>query len=133
MSDLCTYPRTHEAPGLARARLEEFSDRIEPALLDDLRIITSELVSNAVLHSGRREGVPIKVKTSLAANVMRVKVTDYGAQVSSLPVQPDRRSGLGFVQLISDRWAAAASPPFYVWAAIDVVTNGLVRRPLASD
>jgi anti-sigma regulatory factor (Ser/Thr protein kinase) len=36
---------------------------LEPGLYDDVRIVTSELVSNAVLHSGKAGGDPITVTT----------------------------------------------------------------------
>jgi anti-sigma regulatory factor (Ser/Thr protein kinase) len=131
LSDQQTYELSSRAPQLARRRLNEFIGLIESFLLDDLRIVTSELVSNAVAHSGKAGGDPITVKTRLASSVMRVEVIDYGERVVALPAHPHKRSGLGVIHEISDRWSAAAKTPFSVWAEIDVHTNGLVRLPPA--
>ena len=135
LSDERTYALCAHVPYFARRRLDEFSDQIEPSLLDDLRIVSSELVSNAVEHSGRTLGDPITVKTGLKSNVLRVEVVDYGERVVTLKAQPSERSGLGFVRSglgfvdeLSDRWSAASASPFSVWAEIDVETKGLVRR-----
>ena len=84
---------------------------------------------------GGRLGDPITVKTGLKSNVLRVEVVDYGDRVVTLKAQPSEcsglgfcRSGLGFVDELSDRWSAASASPFSVWAEIDVETKGLVRR-----
>ena len=132
LSDTQTYPLSLQAPALARRRLIDLRDVVEQDLFDDLRIVTSELVSNAVRHSGKAEGEPITVSTSLADNVVRVEVIDYGDTVFVLVAASDRRSGLAYVDVICDRWAGSTTTPISVWAEIDVHTNGLVRRPTAA-
>lgn len=129
LSDTQVYSLSLKAPAQARRRLGKYRAALEPGLYDDVCIVTSELVSNAVLHSGKAEGDPITVTTSLAASVFRIEVID-GADVISVlrPVHP-RRSGLSYVAILSDRWAGSTTTPFSVWAEFDVHTNGLVRRP----
>jgi anti-sigma regulatory factor (Ser/Thr protein kinase) len=122
------YVLSPTAAGLARRRLDIFIDAIESSLLDDLRIITTELVANAVLHSGRAPGAPITVKNQLIDDILRVDVIDYGHRVVILTASDDATTGLGLVAAISDRWAGAGVTPFFVWAELDVRTNGLVRR-----
>jgi hypothetical protein len=129
LSDTQTYSLSPQAPALARRRLNEYRDALEQGLFDDLRIVTSELVSNAITHSGKEEGDPITVNTTLAANVFRIEVVDYADAVPVLEPAHERRSGLAYVGIVSDRWAGSTTTPFFVWAEIDVHTNGLVRRP----
>jgi len=129
LSDTQVYSLSIRAPGLARRRLAEYQAVLEPGLYDDVRIVTSELVSNAVLHSGKAEGDPITVTTSLAANVFRIEVIDWADVISVLRPVHHRRSGLAYVEILSDRWSGSTTTPFSVWAEIDVHTNGLVRRP----
>jgi len=129
LSERQIYALSPQAPALARRHLIEYRDAIEQGLYDDLRIVTSELVSNAVLHSGKSDGDPITVDTTLSANVFRIEVTDHADVVPVLRAAHERRSGLAFVAILCDRWAGSTTTPFSVWAEIDVHTNGLVRRP----
>jgi hypothetical protein len=129
LSDTQVYALSLQAPALARRRLIEYRDALERQLFDDVCIVTSELVSNAVIHSGKAEGDPITVNTTLAANVLRIEVIDYADVVPVLRPAHERRSGLAYVATVSDRWAGSTTTPFSVWAEIDVHTNGLVRRP----
>jgi two-component sensor histidine kinase len=129
LSDTQVYSLSLHAPALARRRLIEYRDALEPELYDDVSIVTSELVSNAVLHSGKAEGDPITVTTSLAANVFRIEVIDWADVIPVLRPVHERRSGLSYVAIVSDRWAGSTTTPFSVWAEFDVNTNGLVRRP----
>ena len=56
LRDTQIYSLSLQAPALARRRLIEYRDALDRELYDDLCIVTSELVSNAVIHSGRAEG-----------------------------------------------------------------------------
>ena len=129
LTDTQVYSLSLQAPARARRRLIEYRDVLEPELLDDLCIVTSELVSNAVLHSGKAEGDPITVTTTLAANVFRIEVIDWADVIPVLRPTHERRSGLAYVAILADRWAGSTTTPFSVWAENGVRTNGLVRRP----
>ena len=65
-------PASLDAPALARLHLRQALPRLPPAILDDTLILTSELVTNAVLH-GRPE---ISVSVELAEPELTVVVTD---------------------------------------------------------
>ena len=102
---------------------------MERELFDDVCIVTSELVGNAVLHAGKADGDPITVTTTLSANVFRIEVIDWADVIPVLRPSHEGRSGLSYVAFVSDRWAGSTTTPFSVWAEFDVHTNGLVRRP----
>jgi hypothetical protein len=100
--------------------------------LDDLRILSSETVTNAVRHSGRREGDPIDVATTITSTLVRVEVKDLGVGVDTLRPRSLRPpSGLGYVDLLSDRWSSMIGDSFHVWFEIDVHSNALIRRATA--
>ena len=115
---------TH-APGLVRRSFEtRYAETIERSLLDDVKIMASELVSNSVLHSGRPTDDPIATTATVSDRVLRVEVIDRGEGADPLlPRSSHPPSGLGMVEILSDRWASHRSS-FHVWFEVDVVTAG---------
>jgi hypothetical protein len=103
-------------------------------LLDDVMVATSEIVTNAVQHSGRPDGDPLTVQASVTEGVFRVEVTDRGVGVHGLEARSiDPPSGLGYVQLVSDRWSSSVGESFHVWFEIDVVSRPVLYRATASE
>ena len=128
-ADEVTIPLCGRAPGEARRALARYRERVEEGLLDDLRLLTSELVSNAVTHSRRGPGDPITITFTLASERIHVEVVDRGEGVAELrPRSIAPPSGLQLVELISDRWSSTISNSFHVWFEIDVTENGLLHR-----
>ena len=120
------------APREVRHWLEaRYEDSMERALLDDVTVLTSEVVSNAVRHSGRPDGDPLAVDAPVNDGVLRVEVVDQGAGLHNLEARSiDPPSGLGYLQLLSDRWSSRVGSSFHVWFEIDVVSRELFcRRP----
>ena len=116
-----------EAPGRVRRSLERhYVDSIERSLLDDITVMASELVTNAVQHSGRPDGDPIEVTAQESGGVFRVVVTDGGVGMDRMVARSsDPPSGLRLVQLLSDRWASSQTHSFEVWFEIDVTRRAL--------
>lgn len=106
------------APSEVRTSLDRYEGGIEAGLLDDVRLVSSELVSNAVLHSGRQHGDPIEYRFNILPGKLRVQVLDQGTGAPHLkPRAP--QSGLGMVEKISDRWSSDTDGSFNVWVEID--------------
>ena len=57
---------------------------MDRSLLDDLTLLASEVVTNAVQHSGCPQGDPLTVCTTVDNGVLRVEVTDNGVGVAAL-------------------------------------------------
>jgi anti-sigma regulatory factor (Ser/Thr protein kinase) len=121
------------APREVRDSLEaQYAGSMERSLLDDLRLLTSEVISNSVQHSGRPDGDPLTLETSVIDDVLRVEVTDRGKGMLKLtPRATNPPSGLGIVQLLSDRWSSHQSERFHVWFEIDVTSRTTVSRRVA--
>jgi anti-sigma regulatory factor (Ser/Thr protein kinase) len=99
---------TPDAPATARQALEDFSDRVPERHLRDVRLLVSELVTNAVRHAGLRAGDRIRLFVRMHEAVLRVEVDDPGKGFELRAPQPDpaRASGWGLylVDELSDRW-----------------------------
>jgi anti-sigma regulatory factor (Ser/Thr protein kinase) len=120
------------APRQVRDSLElQYAATMERSLLDDVKILTSELVTNAVKHSGCPTGDPLTLQTSVLDDVLRVEIIDRGNDMSELaPRTISPPSGLGLVQLLSDRWSSHRTDAFHVWFEIDLGSDAMLcRRP----
>jgi len=89
----------------------------------------STAVTNSVIHSGRPDGDPISFSSDVADGVLRVEVGDEGRGVASLSARSlDPPSGLGYLDLLSDRWSSRQDGTFHVWFEIDVVSHTTFSR-----
>ncbi|MFG2618139.1 ATP-binding protein [Streptomyces sp. NPDC048507] len=103
-------PQGPRAPGRARAllrtRLAEWKTAEETA--DTAELLLSELVTNAVRHSGAPPGRDIGVRVARYDGVLRVEVADAGALVDLAPQNAsawdERGRGLAIVAALADRW-----------------------------
>lgn len=119
------YP-TANAPGRARHGIAGLGARLSADRMDDARLLVSELVTNAVMHGGVRDGAPsIEVCVRVLPGSAAVSVQDEGAGfmasdlVGSRPGVPGRR-GLELVAALADRFGIAGRRPFRVWFGLDL-------------
>jgi anti-sigma regulatory factor (Ser/Thr protein kinase) len=99
------------APRLARSVVNELSDRVPPEVLEDLRLLVTEVVTNSVRHARAGPESPIRVRVSSRPKAVRLEVTDQGPGFDAAPRGGDeaRESGWGLylVDRLSDRWGVA--------------------------
>jgi len=91
-------------------------------LVEDLRLVISELVTNSVLHAGLKTGDPIGLTVDVSAERVRVEVVDWGTRAPR-PMEPvdEHGRGLAIVQQVADRWGTGwNSEAGVVWAELDV-------------
>jgi anti-sigma regulatory factor (Ser/Thr protein kinase) len=110
-----TLPKSPTAPAAARDLLERLHDRLAPDRLDDARLLTSELVANAVEHVVE-EG-DIEVRVELSDGELRVDVLDPGPGFTYVPRaeaagDSDRGWGLVFTERVATSWG---NEPGRVW------------------
>jgi anti-sigma regulatory factor (Ser/Thr protein kinase) len=114
------------APGLARRALEGALDTAP--VLDDARLVATELVNNAVLHSGCAADDIIRVMAQLDDGYLIISVQDPGVSTARTPTLRRRGDsepgglGLRIVQQIAHRWGAERPNGHRVWAALPVST-----------
>jgi anti-sigma regulatory factor (Ser/Thr protein kinase) len=103
---------TPRAAAEARHALDRLAGTVPERRLRDVRLLVSELVTNAVRHAGLRAEDRICLLVQLREAVLRVEVHDPGTGFELRPAQPDpsRASGWGLylVEELSDRWGMEA-------------------------
>ena len=113
-------PSTAAAPAAARGALEQIAHRVSSDRMRDLRLLVSELVTNAVRHA---EGAAVRLIVSIVEGVLRVEVHDPGRgfEVKPPPEDPLRASGWGLVLVaeLADRWGVEGTPRTRVWFEMD--------------
>jgi anti-anti-sigma factor len=118
---------TPAAPARARAELREaLAQRLDETDRAALTLITSELVTNAVIHSGQEAGKTVGLRITTYEHRVRVEVTDGGSgfDVGALPPGPRDYGGHGLVVVegLSSRWGTTrtgAEGGFCVWFEYD--------------
>jgi anti-sigma regulatory factor (Ser/Thr protein kinase) len=98
----------HDAPSAARQAVIASADGLPAATRDDVLLVVSELVSNAVRHAGVRADQPIHVQVQLLAEEVLVEVVDGGpgfAREFALSARTESGGwGLFLVDRIAARW-----------------------------
>ncbi|MFJ5682938.1 ATP-binding protein [Streptomyces sp. NPDC093099] len=121
-------PRRRTTPRTARdfvaATLTEWS---ETARLDDMRLCTSELVTNAVLH-GVPVGRLVLVRVESLDEELRIEVHDSGENRPTQRVPEESAvdgRGLLIVAATADSWGVKerTGPGKCVWAAFNRITE----------
>lgn len=105
------------APGIARSLISEHLPQ-HPAL-DDIRLATSELVTNVVRHAPEVEEVEFCIEHR--PGTVRVSVRQRGGpfdRVPHLATDPHGR-GLAIVEAVSDRWGVEWNGHLLAWFEID--------------
>lgn len=114
-----------EAPAEARRGLAELADSMPREMLDDLRLLVSELVTNSIRHAGQGPEGWVAVRVSADPRAVRVEVRDPGPGFAARgrvgPPKADRTSGRGLflVAQIADRWGVNREDETRVWFEID--------------
>lgn len=103
-----TIPGRPEHVHEARAFVAKALGELHPAEADAV-LLTSELVTNAVMHSSSRlQGGSVTVLLLESAGGLRVEVTDEGSELSAPVVRGDVYAsdghGLFLVQTLADQW-----------------------------
>jgi anti-sigma regulatory factor (Ser/Thr protein kinase) len=117
-------PRALESAATARQAVGELSDQLPEDLLGDVRLLVSELVTNALRHAGLDENDRIELAVGVTDSAVRVEVTDHGRgfDPEAIPTDPEVAQGWGLylVATLSDRWGAESHDgSTRVWFELD--------------
>jgi anti-sigma regulatory factor (Ser/Thr protein kinase) len=88
--------------------------------IDDLRLLTSEIVTNALRHAGLRSGDSISLVVEASRDRVRVEVADPGPGFDPDSLQepkPGQVTGFGLwlVRKLADRWGVRRNHLTRVW------------------
>jgi anti-sigma regulatory factor (Ser/Thr protein kinase) len=112
--------RDPSAPARARRAVEAFGASLDPAVVPDVKLLVSELITNSVKYG--RDGVVQLVLRSEDPHHVHVEVVDQG--VGFVPAARDRPKtepggwGLHMVEALTKRWGVREGST-HVWFEID--------------
>lgn len=117
-------PPHAEAAGLARHALDSVAASCaRPEVLEDARLLISEIVTNSVRHGHPSPDGHIHLSLSLTDEKLRAEVSDDGPGFSPEKIRrsPEQIGGwgLGIVQEVADRWGVVKNGEVCVWFEID--------------
>jgi anti-sigma regulatory factor (Ser/Thr protein kinase) len=113
-------------PSASAAVREELSRLDELGwILGDVMLVASELVNNAVLHSGGRPHHDLQVRASRHEGRLTVSVRDPGISGQSAGTRPPSDPqvggwGLRVVESLCERWGEERGDGYCVWADISL-------------
>jgi anti-sigma regulatory factor (Ser/Thr protein kinase) len=114
---------TPEAAAEARHALDDIGDEVPGTKLRDVRLLVSELVTNAVRHANLAAGDVILLVFESVDHAFRVEVHDPGGGFVPTAPAPDpaRPSGWGLylVAELADRWGVDSDDRTLVWFELD--------------
>ena len=123
---MITLDATPAAVKIARQHIDGLADRLSAAILEDARLMVSELVTNSLRHGALTSGQTIELSIEMVAGILRVEVCDPGPGFTPEPrpvISPDGRGwGLVLVSRLADRWGVRQDGVTRVWFEIG---NGL--------
>ena len=113
-----------QAIGAARRALAGLEGQVERGLIDDVRLLVSELVTNSVRHGSLEPNDPIELEVRVFDNMVRVCVTNPGAGFEPPEQAGDRGTvaggwGLYLVDRLADRWGIVDEDATCVWFEIE--------------
>jgi len=112
------------APATARAALTRWlSGHVPVEVLEDARLLASELITNSVRHPEFPQDASLRLAVQLREGALRVEVRDPGMTGVVAPRVPDREHGGGFglqlVDKIATRWGVNRTGGTHVWFEVD--------------
>lgn len=117
---------TRKARGIISGAVAQ---RVSGEDLDDLLLLATELVANAVMHGAAEHDGHIGLRLEMEQSTVRLVVTDGGPHFS----RPDRdeqeqganapRFGLFLVDAVAARWGVSVDGKKGVWAELDLGPN----------
>ena len=113
-------PTGRGAPRAARQVVDDcLSPLVAPPILDDARLLVSELVTNSVRHAGLGEDDAVLVRILLAAQALRLEIENPGTAGVIAAGSPDREAGRGFglqlLEVLANRWGVSREQSTRVW------------------
>jgi serine phosphatase RsbU (regulator of sigma subunit)/anti-sigma regulatory factor (Ser/Thr protein kinase) len=117
------FPATRQAARDVAAALEPLADELGPRTAQDLRLLATELVANAVRHTGVAKG-SIEVRLHLAGDRVHLSVIDDGPgfEPPKRPLAPPGGAGgwgLYLVDRCAVRWGTERGERHCVWLELE--------------
>jgi len=133
-----SIPANPRAPAAARATLVDVIPSALADRLDDVALVLSEVVTNAVKHGSRDRQDEVRLVVEADGDWLHVEVEQSLPALHVAPRDPHRTgpretgTGLLLVEALADAWGAEPGPPGRVW--FDFEAQGdIPRTPVPSS
>ena len=121
-------PVERESVPAAHHSIFPIASSLEPSVVDDVRLLISELVTNSIRHGALAPDDWIELEVEVGPTTVRVEVVDPGAGFDlpppASPETPDAPEspgwGLAFLQKVASRWGVEHSDRTRVWFEMDL-------------
>ena len=119
-------PFAPTAPGMGRRYAADFvSDLLPPARSDEVVLMVSELVGNAVRHGEPEADGLIGIRLQADDSAIRVAVVDGAPEFTLESLDLDgangrRHFGLRMVDKLADRWGLSLDGKKAIWFEVDL-------------
>ena len=118
---MVTFPSLPENVSLSRVIVASFAAQLDFTLneLEEIRVATSEAVSNCVIHAYRQTSGEIRLELKIEDDTLQIKVIDQGCGISDLALaktaaystDPERMGlGLIFMESFMDEMKIESAP-----------------------
>lgn len=112
-----TIACTQHAPSEARRAVGELAPDIDTALVRDVQLLVSELVTNSVRHSGSSQ--PIRLRVWRRRGGLKVEISDGGDgfEAASGAAEDESEGGRGLMILaaLAERWGVSYDTCASIW------------------
>jgi anti-sigma regulatory factor (Ser/Thr protein kinase) len=113
-----------EAPALARKIVDDLNGYVSEPVHEDLRLLVTEVVGNAVRHGHRSGPEPVELQVSVdPGSSVRIEIADHGPGFTP-HVEHGREEGGGWglflLDRVADRWGVHANGGARVWFELDL-------------
>jgi anti-sigma regulatory factor (Ser/Thr protein kinase) len=102
------FPPVPSSPAKARRELERLDGTVPPGILEHVRLLVTELVTNCVRHAGLDEGAPIELRVVADGTKLWSEISDTGPgfEADGSRPEPGRIGGWGLYLLdqLAERW-----------------------------
>jgi len=117
-----SLPPAPTAPTQARSEVTaRLASLVGARSLEDVRLLVTELITNALRHGKLRTGDRVSVKASVDGDVVRIEVHDPGRDGDVAQRPPGPRGGgygLYLVEQLAKRWGVDRDDGTLVWCEL---------------
>jgi len=117
-----SLPPAASAATTARTEVtERLAALLGKQVLEDVRLLVTELITNALRHGALSPGDRVSVKASVEDGVVRLEVTDPGRDGDVAQREPGPRGGgygLYLVEQLARRWGVDRREGTTVWCEL---------------
>ena len=121
-----SLPAVPSSATAARSEVtQRLAQRITNGALEDVRLLLTELITNALRHSGMTSDDQIEVKAELSDGTVRIEVHDAGLDGPVEIRKPGVRGGgygLFLVEHLTNQWGVEQLNGTTVWAELSAGT-----------